>query len=552
MKRQTLFRISQVTILILSLFGFSFSPPPTLDGLESGQPAHYIVFEKHRDGTLVPVYYHLVKLAVPLQSVSDSQLTSYLAQPSRTVERMVVALQAKDASVVYQDVVELSPWLRGEFRGAAAGDPIDGHILPAESSAFVVRVPRIEGTTLVLKDARLTTVARFDLARMAAKTPLITLDPRAVSENQSMTGSAANRVDLLIMGDGYTAAQSAQFNADAASVTSQFFSISPYSVYQNYFNLHTLFTASSQSGADHPPYSSSCGYSDPSCCGDSEMLSDPLQGQMVSTAFDGRFCANRIHRLLVVNSSKVLAAAAAVPDWDAILVIVNDVTYGGSGGTIAVVSMHSAAAQIAQHEFGHSFARLADEYESAYPGYPSCSDITSPACESNVTDVTNRPQIKWNPWILPTTPITTPETSPYNGLVGLFEGARYLTTGMYRPGLNCIMRSLGAPFCQVPSQSYVLRLYTGGWGTPISGISLIEPGTASPVTPLSITHPATQLFHADTLAPIGGPPAQISWLDNGLPIPGTSGSTLTYTTSAGSLGLHHITLHVKDMTALVN
>ena len=552
MKQQRLFRLGQLAVLCLGLFGFFFAPQPALAGPESGQPAHYIVFQKHGDGAILPVYYHLVELAAPLDSLSDSQLTGYLAQPSRIAERIVVALQAKDGSIVYQDVVEVSPWLRGEFHGEAAGDPIDGHIVPVENPFFVVRVPRIEGTTLLVKDPELTTIAQFDLARLAVETPRITLNPRVVVGSQSLTGPAANRVDILIMGDGYTAAQSGQFNTDTANVASQFFSISPYSVYQNYFNIHTLFTASNQSGADHPPYNPSCGYTDPSCCGDTAMLSDPLQGQMVNTAFDGRFCANWLHRLIAVNNGKVLAAAAAVPDWDMIMVIVNDTTYGGSGGSTTIISMHSLATQIAQHEFGHSFVDLDDEYESAFPGYPPCSDITGPACESNVTDVINRPQIKWNPWIQPSTPIPTPETSTYNGLVGLFEGARYFTTGMYRSGLNCIMRSLGAPFCQVPSQSYVLKLYNGGWGVPTNGITLIEPGTVSPVTPLALTHPATQPFHADILGPIGGPPVQISWQDNGIPIPGASGNTMTYTTSVNSPGLHHIKLHVKDMTSLVH
>jgi len=551
-KHPNLLRIVQTAMLLLSLLGFSFSPQPIPARQESGQPAHYIVFQKRGDGAITPLYYRPVELAAPLQSLSDSQLAGYLAQPSRNVERLVVALQTRDESVVYRGLVEVSPWLRGEFHGAAAGDPIDGRILPVESFAFVVRVPRIEGTTLVIKDARLTAIAQFDLARLVVETPPITLDPRAVVKSRLMTGPAANRVDFLIMGDGYTAAQSAQFNTDATNVASQFFSISPYSIYQNYFNIYSLFTASTQSGADHPPYDASCGYSDPNCCGDSTMLSDPLQGQMVNTAFDGRFCAYWTHRLLVVDDSKVMAAAAAMPDWDTILVIVNDATYGGSGGTPTVISMHSTAAQIAHHEFGHSFVNLADEYESAYPGYPSCSDITAPACESNVTDVSNRPQIKWNPWILSTTPIPTPEDLVYDGLVGLFEGARYLTTGMYRPGLSCIMRALGAPFCQVPSQSFVLKLYNGGWGVPTSGISLIEPGTTSPATPLVLNHPATQLFHADILEPVGGPPVQASWLDNGIPIPGASGNTITYTTSASSPGLHLITLRVQDVTSLVH
>jgi hypothetical protein len=487
-----------------------------------------------------------------LQSVTNIQMTRYLAQPSRNTDLLVVELRAKDMSIVYQDIVEVSPWLRAEFHGAAVGDPIDGQILPAGNTAFVVRVPRMAGTTLIVKNTQLATINQFDLTLLAARIPLINLDPRTKSTSQSITGPAANRVDFLIMGDGYTAAQSEQFNTDATTVASQFFSISPFAEYKNYFNIHTLFTASSQSGADHPLYNSQCAPGDLNCCSDPSMSSDPLQGQMVNTAFDARFCANGIHRLLVVNSSKVLAAAAAVPDWDTILMIVNDTTYGGSGGALAVTSINSSATQIAQHEFGHSFVRLADEYESAYPGFPSCSDITGPACESNVTDVINRQQIKWNPWILPTTAIPTPENSSYDGLVGLFEGARYLTTGMYRPGLNCLMRSLGSPFCQVPSQSFVLKLYTGGWGEPANGINLVEPASNTPENPtVELTYPAIQDFHADSLSPLGGPPAQITWLMNGVPIPGESGNTYTYSTNTSDPEQFDITMRVIDITPLV-
>ena len=78
----------------------------------------------------------------------------------------------------------------------------------------------------------------------------------------------------------------------------------------------------------------------------------------------------------------MLTAAANVPDWDKILVLVNDSEYGGSGGTLGVGTTHSAAVQIMQHEFGHSFTKLADEYETAYPGFPACSDLTAPGnCE---------------------------------------------------------------------------------------------------------------------------------------------------------------------------
>ena len=140
-----------------------------------------------------------------------------------------------------------------------------------------------------------------------------------------------------------------------------------------------------------------------------------------------------MYRLLVVNTSKVLAAAAAMPDWDEIMVIVNDPTYGGSGGSLAVISTNGAAVQVAQHEYGHTFSRLADEYTTPFPGYPACSDMSGPACEPNVTDQTSRALIKWFPWIDAGTPIPTPNQTAYRRVVGLFQGARYLGTGMYRP-----------------------------------------------------------------------------------------------------------------------
>jgi hypothetical protein len=360
-------------------------------------------------------------------------------------------------------------------------------------------------------------------------------------------------VDLLVLGDGYTSSQSAKFTTDSAAVIADFFSIPPLSTYSNYFNIHTLFTPSTQSGADHPPYNAACTGDNPTCCSDPLMQSDPLRGMMVNTAFDGRFCAFSIHRLLVVDGNKVLAAAAAVPDWDTLLIIVNDTTYGGSGGEdMAVISMEASAVDVAQHEYGHSFVGLADEYQDPYPGYPPCSDLTPGApCEANVTDVTNPAQIKWNPWITPGTLIPTPNDPAYAGIVGLFQGARYLPAGMYRPGFNCIMRSLGQPFCQVPSQAYVLRLYNGDPDMP--GLTPIEPGSASPATPtLTLTHPATQAFHAAVLSPVGGPASQITWLLDGVPIPGANTDTYNYATDANVPGSHVITLRVKDATPLVH
>ena len=538
----------------------AFSPyvQPSLTASAQGATApsaHYIVFERHADGTIMPAYSQIVEADLALQSLTNQQLSDALSTFSRNSEQIAITLQASDGRTVYQNVIPVSPWLRGEFEGETPESPIDGHLIPLDTASFVVRVPQIEGTTLTLRNNRLETIARFDTEKLSSSTPRIRPEPlMQISAATTITGPASNRVDLLVLGDGYTDSQSAKFDNDAAAVISQFFSISPYAEYINYYNIHTLFTPSNQPGADHPPYNPSCGGDNPTCCSDPAMQYDSRQGMMVDTVFDSRFCSFGIHRLLVTNYSKVLAAAAAVPDWDTLLVIVNDPTYGGSGASdLAVISIQSNAVSIAQHEYGHSFIGLADEYDTPYPGYPSCSDLpgSSSPCEANVTNVTARAQIKWTPWINAGTSIPTPNDPAYSNVVGLFQGARYLTVGMYRPGYSCLMRVLYAPFCPVASQAYVLRLYHGKGSMP--GISLIDPGSTSPADPaLALAHPASQVFHASILSPAGGPAAQVTWLENGIPIPGANSHTYTYTTNPNSLGSQVITLRVKDVTPLVH
>jgi len=515
---------------------------------------HYIVFQAGRDGVVRPLYHRFVHLAAPLASLTPKEVAARLMLPDRDVDRLTVRLETGVGGVVYENVVDTPRWLRGEFHGRGPDAQIEGHIFPLDPTTFVVRVPAIAGTRLHLQGGLAGVDATFDPAALAADAglPLAGLVPDTTVMSAPPASTSGNRVDLLIMGDGYTAAQATKFATDAAGVANEFFNISPYAEYRNYVNTNTLFTASAQSGADHPPYVPSCSPGDPTCCGDPLMQSDPLAGTFVNTAFDAAYCKSNIHRLLTVYGPKVLAAAAAVPDWDKILVIVNDTTYGGSGGTMSVISLHSAAPDIAQHEYGHTFTRLADEYESPYPGYPACSDVSGPACEVNVTDRTDRALIKWAPWILPETPLPTPEDDPlYGSAVGLFEGARYLTTGMYRSGDNCMMRSLARPFCQVPSQAYVLRLYDGGWGVPASGIDTIEPGSESPYPGNVVaSFPGSITFRVDLLQPVGGPPLGIAWYVNGVPDPTAHSSSYTFVPSGP--GNFQVRLEVTDETPLVH
>ncbi len=522
------------------------------------QAVHYIVFQKQPDATVKPVFYQRVQLDAALESLSAAQAHSLLAQADRQSDLVQVVLQAPGQGVVFRTIVDVPRWLRGEFEGDKPGASIDGHIFPAEDAVFVVRVPAIAGATLVVENSAATELGRFDLADLVAATPQLNLDAlNAQVIDLRVTGSSANRVDMLIVGDGYTAAQQPKFISDVQDMVDSFFYISPYAEYANFVNVRALFVASAQAGADHPPYVAGCSTMDAgrTCCGDSQMQWDPLRGMMVDTAFGATYCIQNLHRLMGINYAAVAAAAAAAPEYDKIMVLVNDTTYGGAGGSFTVVSMSPDSVGVARHEYGHSFARLADEYESPYPGYPPCSDRGSGySCEDNVTDVTARDQIKWRFWFSPTTPIpTVPQWDPaYANVVGLFEGARYLSTGIYRSGQNCIMRYHYAPFCQVPSQIYVLRFYRGGWGSPWSGIRLIEPDSVQPrARVIVLRHPATQVLSASILQPVGSPPVRVSWLVNDAVAPGATGSVFTYTTSAG-VGLARVTMRAEDTTPLVH
>lgn len=253
---------------------------------------------------------------------------------------------------------------------------------------------------------------------------------------------------------------------------------------------------------------------------------------------------------MTVNNSKVLAAASASPNWDEIIVLVNDPVYGGAGGSISVTTTNASARLIVVHEYGHTFHRLADEYTTAYPGFPACSDVSGTrACEANVTDQTVPGSIKWASWITPGNAIPTPAGT--SG-IGLFVGARYQTTGMHRPANNCAMRSLGGQFCSVCSQEYVLRLYRGGWGTPSAGIDLIEPGSESPSTANTVNVAAggSQMFSASVLRP---QPDSVSlqWYVDGVAVSGANGSSFTFQPGTGGPATRQVELRANDTTALV-
>lgn len=329
---------------------------------------------------------------------------------------------------------------------------------------FVVRVPADQATRLYLTLPQKSFSQSHDIQAMLNA---VQASPPKASMRQG--GTTDNRINLLFMGDGYMANQTQVFDQHADAVMSYMLSFEPYASYGHFISFDRLFLASQEAGADHP--SSPCGG-----------VTDPQAPLFVNTRFDATYCTSGIHRLLTVNSSKVYTDAALFPNWDEIVMLVNDGTYGGSGGAFSTISAHASAADVFIHEFGHSFTDLADEYDSAYPGFPACSDVNGPACEANVTDVNNRGDLKWNYFVDQATPVPTPDTPQYSQVTGLFEGARYLVTGMYRPVSACNMRYLGVPFCPVCQQAFVHKVYDVPYAEAGAKLSLIEPDSDVPAS----------------------------------------------------------------------
>jgi len=309
------------------------------------------------------------------------------------------------------------------------------------------------------------------------------------------TGSDSNRLVIVVMGDGYTYTNltAGNFNSNVSTLINAFIGRSPWDNYFNGTNVYRVDIESNEEGADEPP---------------------PGPGIYKDTYLNSSFWSNGIERLLTIDHTGMTRARAAADSlvgtgvWDNIFVLVNSTKYGGSGGWLAVSSIHPSASEIILHEYGHTFAGLADEYDYGGTGVPFNDS------EPNVDFDYSLSNLKWSVWVNPGTPLPTPQTTSYDTIVGAFEGAKYWTTGIYRPWLNCLMRSLSRPYCPVCKQAIALE-YT-------SLVDLID--SISPSTTWNIIVGSPGVIFEVTPIPIV--PMKYEWHLNGNLLTGQSSSSL--------------------------
>ncbi len=257
------------------------------------------------------------------------------------------------------------------------------------------------------------------------------------------SGPPSQKVDLLILGDGYTKDEMGKFEKDVKKYVKALFSLSPFKENRNNFNVKAVKAISEQSGPDQP-----------------------RKGVFNNTAVDASFNAFDLPRYMLSNNNKAIRDIAGKFPYDQVYLLVNSKRYGGGGifNLYACSSSdHENSDFVFIHEFGHAFGGLGDEYYSSAVAYNEFYPKGIEPWEPNITALLDKKNVKWKDQIKSGTPIPTPEKPEFKKTTGVFEGAGYSAKGLFRPQMNCLMFSNRekrfCPVCQMAIQR-VIDLYT--------------------------------------------------------------------------------------------
>ncbi|MCU7496965.1 MAG: peptidase M64 [Ignavibacteria bacterium] len=319
---------------------------------------------------------------------------------------------------------------------------------------------------------------------------------------QVYSGDPHKKVDVVVLAEGYTAREEKKFRNDLKKFSDIFFNKEPYKTHKNDFNFYGVFKPSEESGCDEPDHLS-----------------------FKNTALNATFYSLGSERYLLTEDNKSMRDLAAHVPYDAIYIMVNHKRYGG-GGIYNLFCTFTSDNQwheyVFLHEFGHSFAGLADEYYTSDVAYNEFYPQGVEPVEPNITALLNPDSLKWKSLATPGIEIPTPwekpgydsldlsyqkvrrelnikiaqmkregapekevsrveeeadklsklsaektdkylQESKYWGKVGAFEGAGYASKGLYRSMLDCLMFSKGnKPFCAVCNEAVikVIKHYT--------------------------------------------------------------------------------------------
>lgn len=291
------------------------------------------------------------------------------------------------------------------------------------------------------------------------------------------SGDPNEKLDLVLLGDGYTAKEMDKFIADAKRVAGYLLNAEPYKSRQNDINIWAVKTPSQESG-----------------------VSRPHPGVFKRTALSAHYSSFDSERYVLSYDNKTIRNAASAAPYEFTSILINEQTYGG-GGIYKLYTTNAVDNKFAEylmiHEMGHHLADLADEYYSSSTAYEAPAIDVEPY-ETNVTALLDKDNLKWKDLVEDGTPIPTPwnkeefdkfsyevqkergklraakveesvmedffmkahykqdtffMAEEYKDKIGAFEGAKYNQHGLYRSQLDCIMYTRHTKHCKVCQRS---------------------------------------------------------------------------------------------------
>ena len=266
-------------------------------------------------------------------------------------------------------------------------------------------------------------------------------------------GESDKCIDVAVVAEGYTQEETDKFYEDARTAVDAILAHAPFDRYADRFNFVAVALPSRDSG-----------------------VSVPGNGEWKNTALGSHFNTFYMDRYLTTLRLRQMHDKLCGIPYEHIVILANTDTYGGGGifnSYTLTTAGHAAFRPVVVHEFGHSFAGLADEYyyDDMYVEYyyPEIEPW-----EQNISTLADFDS-KWKDMLpegcrIPTLPVEGDiwDRAVMNSVIGVYEGGGYQSKGVYRPYPDCRMKTNAAKaFCPVCQRaiSRVIEFYT----EPVSG-----------------------------------------------------------------------------------
>ena len=242
------------------------------------------------------------------------------------------------------------------------------------------------------------------------------------------SGDSKDKIDVAFVAEGYLLEEMNVFLEDCVTSIDALKTHEPFKSMADRFNFVAVMTPSQQRG-----------------------VSVPHDNVWRNTALGSNFDTFYSNRYLTTLHLKKLHDALSGLPYEHIIILANTDNYGGGGiynSYLMSAAHNNMSIPVIVHEFGHSFAGLADEYN--YDGYESMYPSDTEPWEPNITTLVDF-KSKWADMLDSATAIPTkPSGTNLYTQVGVYEGGGYRSKGVYRPVQECRMKINEAPvFCPV-------------------------------------------------------------------------------------------------------